>query len=353
MRSVYLDRQTVCDGSDCYVIAEIGNNHQGDFKVAKKMFRVAKNCGANAVKLQTRNNKELFTEKGYNAPYVNENSYGASYGQHREYLEFSFLEYSLLKAYADEIGITLFSTPFDYKSADFLSEWVPFFKVASGDLRNVPFLKHIARFGKPMIVSTGGASIADVQRAYDSIMPINSEVCLMQCTASYPADFKVLNLRVIETYRNLFPECVIGLSSHDNGISMAPVAYVLGARVIEKHFTLNHTLKGTDHAFSLEPAGFKKMVRDLRRVKVALGDGVKRVYSGEVEPIKKMSKCMVAATNLPVGHVLEKRDIAFKSPGDGASPHLIDGFIGGTLITSVEKDEKLTWVNVTGDSPKL
>jgi N-acetylneuraminate synthase/sialic acid synthase len=139
-------------------------------------------------------------------------------------------------------------------------------------------------------MSTGGGTMEDVNRAYDAIMPINQQLALLQCTAGYPAEFDELNLRVITSFRERFPDSVVGLSSHDNGIAMAVAAYMLGARIVEKHFTLNHTWKGTDHAFSLEPIGFKKMVRDLQRTKVAIGDGVKRTYESEVNPIVKMGK---------------------------------------------------------------
>ena len=341
MRGIRLNKKRVDDFSDCYVIAEIGHNHQGDVEVAKKLIDVAWNCGADAVKFQTRNNKELFTEDGYNAPYENENSYGATYGEHRENLELSPLEFDILLSYASEVGITVFSTPFDFASADFLRDRVPFFKIASGDLRNIDFLKYVAGFGKPMIVSTGGAVISDVGRAYDSIISINPELCLMQCTAAYPAEFEHLNLRVIETYRNAFPGCVIGLSSHENGISMAPVAYVLGARIIEKHFTLNHTMKGTDHAFSLEPNGLRKMVRDLKRVRVALGDGVKRMYPCELEPIRKMGKSIVAATDLGTGHILKREDMALKSPAGSTPPYFIGGLVGGVTTRAFKKDEEI------------
>ena len=160
----------------------------------------------------------------------------------------------------------------------------------------------------------------DVNRAYDAIMPINPQLCLLQCTAGYPAAFEELNLRVIATFRERFPQAVVGLSSHDNGIAMALAAYLLGARVVEKHFTLNHTMKGTDHAFSLEPIGFQKMVRDLRRVRMAMGDGVKRVYESEVTPMVKMGKQLVAARDLPAGMRSAGRTSPSSRPAAGCSP---------------------------------
>lgn len=345
MRSIELGGKTISDDSDCFVIAEIGNNHQGDVEVAKEMFRVAADCGADAVKLQTRDNRALFTEAGYNAPYDNENSFGATYGKHRDYLEFDTVEYHDLALCADELGIDFFSTPFDFASAEFLANVVPFFKIASGDLRNTPFLDYVASFNRPMIVSTGGSTIADVLRAYETIARHHEQIVLLQCTASYPAEFRELNLRVIETYRGQFPDTVVGLSSHDNGIAMATAAYVLGARVIEKHFTLNHTMKGTDHAFSLEPPGFKKMVRDLKRARVAMGDGFKRVYASEIGPITKMSKKLVAAGLIKSGHTIERDDIALKSPGDGTQPYELEFFVGAVAKCDILKDEDLTTEN--------
>ena len=343
MREIVLDGKRVADDTDCYVIAEIGHNHQGDVETAKKMFAVAESCGANAVKLQTRNNHALFTRQGYNAPYENENSYGATYGEHREALEFSTLDYIELMEHAKSLGITMFSTPFDFYSADLLMGLgMPFFKVASGDLTNIPLLEHIAKFGKPMLISTGGATFFDVERAYNAVTPYTKDVVLMQCTASYPADFEVLNLKVISAYRETFPNAVVGLSSHDNGISMAPVAYTLGARVIEKHFTLNRALKGTDHAFSLEPQGLRKMVRDLRRVKVALGDGLKAAYGCELEPIRKMSKSLYAAHDIAVGSLISREDIALKSPGGHIPPYRIEEFVGRRATEDISADDPIT-----------
>src|ERR1043166_6889400 len=167
------------DGPDCYVIAEIGHNHQGDLDKAKEMFRVAKECGVNAVKLQKRDNRTLFTRALYEMPYDNENSFGSTYGAHRESLEFGRDEYLELKRYAREIQLTMFATAFDFRSADFLAELdMPAYKIASGDLTNLPLLRYVARLQKPMILSTGGGTLADVQRAYDAIMPLNPRLCL-------------------------------------------------------------------------------------------------------------------------------------------------------------------------------
>lgn len=339
-RNLVIGNHLINDDSQCYVIAEIGHNHQGSLDICKELFLAAKNAGVHAVKLQKRDNKTLFTKEAYDRPYDNPNSYGATYGDHREFLEFGWHEYIELQKYAKELGLDFFSTAFDIPSADFLEKLdMPAYKFASGDIKTIPLLKHVAKFGKPMILSTGGASLDDIRRAYEAVMPINNQICIMQCTGGYPPEWHELNLMVIDTLRREFPDIVIGFSSHDSGIAMSVAGYMLGARIIEKHFTLNRAMKGTDHAFSLEPTGMTKMVRDLRRLKLALGDGQKIMYSSEKAPITKMGKSLVAKRTLPKGHVLTDDDIAMKSPGGGLPPYEWDNVVGMTLIQPMLEDE--------------
>jgi sialic acid synthase len=336
--------RSIGDLSPCYVIAEIGHNHQGSLDKARELFREAKLAGAHAVKLQKRDNRGLYTRAAFEKSYDNENSFGPTYGEHREFLEFGRKEYVELQAFARELGVDFFATAFDVASADFLESLnVPAYKIASGDLKSVPLLKHVASFGKPMIVSTGGALLEDVQRAYEAILPINPQLAILQCTAGYPAAFDELDLRVIATYRERFPEAVIGFSSHDNGIAMPVAAYILGARIIEKHFTLNRAMKGTDHAFSLEPVGLRKMVRDLDRTFKAMGDGTKKVYDSERAPIAKMGKSLVVARNLPSGHVLGPNDVVMKSPGGGIPPYDLDKVLGRTTLKPLHEDDFLSF----------
>jgi N-acetylneuraminate synthase/sialic acid synthase len=343
-RAMIVDGVTINDESDVYVIAEIGHNHQGDIEKCKEMFRVAKECGCTAVKLQKRDNRALYTRAMYEEPYNSENAYAPTYGAHREHLEFNREQYLQLMYYARGIGITFFSTAFDIPSADLLESIdVPCYKIASGDLKTIPLIQHVARFGKPMFISTGGGSMDDIRRMVDAVAPINSNFCLMQCTSGYPPSFEELNIRVIETFRREFPELVIGFSSHDNGIAMPLIGYMLGARAVEKHFTLNRAWKGTDQAFSLEPVGMKKMVRDLRRARTALGDGVKRQYESEKKPLLKMGKKLVAARDLPAGRVLTEADITFKSPADGGlEPYRINELVGRKLTKPMKADENIT-----------
>ena len=344
-RELTIDGVRIADDTPCWVIAEIGSNHQGSVEQAKDLFTEAARCGANAVKLQKRDNRSLYTREAFNRPYDNENSFGPTYGLHREALEFGREQFEELKAHAAGLGVTCFATAFDFRSAEMLAELeMPAYKIASCDLTNTPLLRFIAELGKPMIISTGGGTLDDVRRAYESVAETNAQIALLQCTSGYPVEqFEQLDLRVIGTYRELFPDVVVGYSGHDNGIAIPLAAFVLGARIVEKHFTLNRAMRGTDHSFSLEPVGMRKLVRDLERTRLALGDGTKTLYPSEIEPIMKMSKKIVAATTLTVGHVLRLEDLALKAPGDGLPPYELNEVIGRTLRHPLDEDDTLTF----------
>lgn len=333
MSEITLSGITINDSTPPFIIAEVGHNHQGNLQTALALIRAAADSGASAVKFQKRNNKQLFIPSTYNELYNSENAFGTTYGLHREFLEFGKENYEKCVEEANKLGITFFATAFDFESADFLNSLnLNIYKIASSDLRNLPLLEYVAKFRKPIIISTGGANFGNVDLAVQTVRKYHNQLAILQCTASYPADFAQLNLRVIAKLRELYPENVIGYSGHENGISMPVVAYTLGARIIEKHFTLNRTMRGTDHAFSLEPQGMKKMVRDLHRAAEAMGDGIKKVYDSELAPLKKMGKSIVAAKNLSVGHIIEIRDLEFRSPAIGISPDCLDQVIGKTCI---------------------
>lgn len=350
-RSFRIADTTVREDGPCYVIAEIGHNHQGSVDTAIRMLEAAKEAGADAVKLQKRDNRSLYTREMYDKPYENENSYGRTYGEHREHLEFGLAEFRELQACAAALGLHFFATAFDGASVELLEQLeLPAYKVASADVTNVPLLRQIAATGRPVIFSTGGARIEDVRRAHELLAGGTSELAVLQCTAGYPAAWEELDLRVIDTYRRMFPETVVGLSSHDNGIAMSVAAYALGARIVEKHFTLDRTMRGTDHKFSLEPQGLRKLVRDLRRTHAAMGDGVKTVHESERAPIAKMAKMLVAARPLDAGHVLTPEDIATKSPCAGLAPVHFDALVGRRLVVPLAADEPLSLVAVEAAS---
>ena len=332
--------------SEAFVIAELGHNHQGDLETCLNMIRAAAQAGASAVKLQKRANLNLFTPAAYNAPYASENAFGATYGSHRDFLEFGESEYRACIEEAKKNEVIFFATAFDFQSADFLESLdVPAFKIASGDLKSLPLIEHVAQFNKPIIISTGGGVLEDVDRAVAVLDKSGCEYAILQCTAAYPPLYEELNLKVIQTYLERYPNAVVGYSGHDSGISMSLVAYILGARVIEKHFTLNRAMKGTDHAFSLEPTGMRKLVRDLKRAKIALGDGVKRQYESEVVPLHKMGKSLYFSRSLKKGEVLTDRDIEMRSPALGLEPFHMSNLIGKMLCQDVAKHDAVLLEN--------
>lgn len=327
----------------CYVIAEIGHNHQGNLDNALKMIKVAASMGVQAVKFQKRDNKSLFTKAYYSRPYDNENSYGATYGEHREFLEFGRDEYVELMKCASENNVEFMSTAFDFKSVDFLEELgITSYKIASADITNAPLLEYIAKIGKPMFVSTGAAAFDEIKHAYETIAKHNDKICLMHCIAGYPTEYHDLNMNVIRTFKKEFPDCIIGYSGHDNGILAPVIAYMLGASVVEKHFTLNRSWKGTDHKFSLEPEGLRKMVRDLRRIDISLGDGNRVLYEFEADARKKMGKGIYSARFLPAGTVLSTDDICFKTPAKGIPPYMTSKIVGRTLKVTLEEEAAIS-----------
>lgn len=339
MKTVNFGKSTISDKGQCYVIAEIGHNHQGNLKVAMDMIRVAADCGVNAVKFQKRDNKTLYSKAMYNKPYDNENSFGLTYGEHREFLEFGWDEYVTLKKSAEDNNVEFMCTAFDFRSVDFLEKLgITSYKVASGDLTNVPLLEYIATTQKPIFLSTGASTLEEVHSSYNAIRKYHDKICLLHAVCSYPSAYDKLNLSVIQTLKKEFPEAIIGYSGHDNGILAGVIAYMLGATVVEKHFTLNHSWKGTDHKFSLEREGLRKQVRDLRRVDVCLGDGVKKVHDFEIPAKNKMCKVLYTNKKLPKGHILSKNDIDIKSPGDGLPPYKIESIIGKKLKGPLQQE---------------
>ncbi len=291
MRELVIGGRRIADDEPAYLVAELGQNHQGQVKIAEKLIQAAAACGASAVKLQKRDNKNLYSAALYNQPYDNENSFGPTYGTHREALEFDREAFEHVQGAAFLSNVAFFATAFDEASADFLMDLkVPAIKIASGGLTDLALLSYVAILGVPMIVSTGGGTYADVDRAANIIAKMHTQFALLHCTASYPCAWEELNLACVAKMRERYPETVIGWSGHDSGIAMALVAYVQGARIIEKHFTLNRAMKGGDHAFSLEPAGLRKLARDLERARIATGNGEKQYYASEVGPIAKMRR---------------------------------------------------------------
>ena len=270
-KKINLNGTEVNQDSLPYVIAEIGHNHQGSVENCKKLIAKAKMSGANAVKLQKRNNKKLYTKEFYNSLYDNPNSYGKTYGEHREKLEFDEEQYKELFNFSKDLDITLFATPFDFTSLEFLEKLdCPFYKVASADITFIQLIKKIAETNKPIIISTGYSSFDDIDRILNSV-EFKNDVAFLQCSSIYPADPEHINLNVIPELIKRYKNNIIGYSGHDSGILIPSIAYMLGARIIEKHFTTSRSLKGTDHGMSLEPEGLTKLCNGFTKIRDSLG----------------------------------------------------------------------------------
>lgn len=289
------------DKNEAFVIAEVGQNHQGDLDTAREYIRIFAFEGADAIKFQTRNNRYLFSEDAYAAPYDSENAFAATYGKHREQLELKPEWLPILKEDCVKHGVKFMSTPFDEPSLDLLRQVdVDILKVASFDLGNLPFIHRIASLGKPVVMSIGGGKVDQIRSSVEVMLKHHDEVAILHCVSEYPCEYNRLGLDNIETLVKSFPKCVIGCSDHFNGTLSGPVAYLKGARVFEKHVTLNRAWKGTDHSFALEPEGFRKFVRDIKRVrhmmppKPADDLGNERVF-------KKLGKSLVAYTDIRAG----------------------------------------------------
>lgn len=328
-------------GNKVFFIAEAGINHNGSIDIAKQLIDKAKFSGADCVKFQKRTISRILTKDGLNQPYNNERSFGETYGKHKEHLEFSFEQFRELKSYADSIGILFSASGWDEESVDFLDSLdVPFFKVASADLTNFPLLTHTANKKRPIFLSTGMSDFETVLNAVDLILQCgNNRIVLMQCTSSYPTPTNEINLNVLKTYQAAFSgKVVVGYSGHENGIAISTAAVALGAKVIERHFTLDRTMKGGDHAASLEIQGLTKLIRDIKIVEEALGDYNKTRQPSEEACFKKLTKSVVSAVFIPKSTTITRDMLTVKGPGTGISPMDIDLIVGMVANIDIKED---------------
>ncbi len=349
VNALKIGNRLVGPGHSTLIIAEIGINHQGDVDTARQLISKAGECGADAVKFQKRSINRILTKEGLEMPYENPNSFGRTYGDHKIALELSEDDYQTLQEYAKNLDLMFIASGWDEESIDFLDNLgVPFFKMASADLTNHPLLEHTARKNKPVVLSSGMADFEMVRSAYEVVENINPQVAILQCTSTYPSSFEEINLNVLTTYLKEFPKAVIGYSGHELGIAIPPVAVGLGACIIERHFTLDRTMKGGDHAASLEPQGFSKMVRDIRHVELAMGSFVKSVQESEKPVFKKLGKSLVSADRIKKGQKLTRDLLTTKGPGTGISPSRLSEVLGKTVLRDIEadciiKDDDVQW----------
>ena len=324
-----------------YIIAEAGDNHNGDFNTALKLVDVAKRAGADCVKFQTFVTEEIISKYAEMAEYQKKNT-GKEESQFEmvKRLELSFDEFRKIKEYCDRVGIQFLSTPFDLKSVDFLNELgVPFFKIPSGEITNYPYLIKIAHTGKPVVMSTGMCEPDAILAAINVLEKNGSgEITLLHCNTEYPTPLKDVNLYAMRTMKKMFGKKV-GYSDHTKGIEVPVAAVALGACVIEKHFTLDKNMPGPDHKASLEPDELGRMVKNIRNIEIALGDGVKRVSESERKNIAIARKSIVARRNIQEGEILTEENLAVKRPGTGINPMQWMEVLGTRAVRDFKEDE--------------
>jgi sialic acid synthase SpsE len=328
LTTIEIAGRLVGEGQPCYIIAEAGVNHNGDPSLAKKLIDIAADAGADAVKFQKRTPSEILTAAALERPYTVPTSLGATYGEHRERLELSADDFRMLLAHAKERGITLLASAWDNTSVDFLDALgIPAYKVASADCSNLPLIDYTARKGKPMLLSTGMSDLAEVDEAVETARRHTDQIVLFQCTSTYPADNDQLNLRVILTYKARYG-CVVGYSGHERGLAPTEAAVAIGANVIERHFTIDRTMIGPDHAASLEPMGLQRLVRNIRNIEKALGSTEKKMLEAERPVRDRLAKSVVARNDIPAGTTITADMLTVKGPGTGLKPRMLPMLVG-------------------------
>ncbi len=330
-----------------FIIAEAGVNHNGRLDLAYQLIDVAKDVGADAVKFQTFKAENVVSRLADKAEYQKKTT-GSNESQFEmiKKLEISFDDFIKLKKYCDEKEIIFLSTPFDHQSIDFLYDLIDIYKIPSGEIINHPYLKHIAAKNKPIIMSTGMANLGEVEEAINTIREINSKekISLLHCTTNYPAPYEEVNLKAMQTLAVAF-KLPVGYSDHTLGIEVPVAAVAMGAKIIEKHFTLDKKLSGPDHKASLEPSELREMVKAIRNIEMALGDGIKKPNKSEIEIMKIARRSLIATKDIRVGEIIEESDIAIKRPGTGILPKFKEIVIGMKLINDIRQDEPFRWEN--------
>lgn len=328
-----------------YIIAEAGVNHEGNFEKAKSMIEEAAEAGADAIKFQTYKAEKLASK--YSPSYwdTTKESTKSQYELFKKYDKFWKKEYEELAKYAEKCGIDFMSTPFDFESADFLEPLIPAYKIASADITNIPFLKHIAKKGKPIILSTGASAISEIWKAVEVIKEEgNNDIVLLHCVLNYPTDEKNANIGMIKDMKGKFSEYIIGYSDHtlpDVMNEVLTTAWLLGAQVIEKHFTFDKTLPGNDHYHAMDKDDLKKFNEHILKIQGIIGKTEKGYLESEIPARNNARRSLVAARFIPKGKVIDENDIAIKRPGIGVSPELYDKVIGSTATRDINDDEIL------------
>lgn len=344
MPKIKILHRYIGDNEPCFIIAEAGVNHDCILERGYELIRTAKENGADAIKFQTYKTEKLTIK---NSPKYWSDDKETQYENYKKLDYLSNNDFIKLQKYARKLGIISFSTPFDEESADFLEDiGVPMFKISSADIIHMHFLRHVARKKLPIILSTGASTIGEIEDAVKAIENEgNNKIMLLHCILSYPTPIKEMHLRMITTLKNIFPQYPIGLSDHSLGTVVPVAAVALGAKIIEKHYTIDKTIKGSsDHPISIDPKELREMVTNVRHIESALGYFMPKRPTKIEEPAARYARrSIVAKKNIKSGEILTTKNITAKRPGTGISPKFFYNFIGKKAARDIEEDEFLNW----------
>lgn len=346
MKRIRIGKRTLSETSRPFIVADVGVNHENDVNLAKRMIREAAYGGADAVKFQTYKAERIAARNS--PPYWATGE--SQYEYFQKYDRFSEEDYLELAEYARGRNVIFMSTPFDFEAADFLDELVPAFKISSSDITNIPFIRHVAAKNKPVFLSTGASTIAEISEAVTAIEEEgNNQLVILHCVLSYPTKYEDANLNMILHLKRTFPDFLVGLSDHtlpDENMLVLTVGALLGAKVIEKHFTFDKSLEGNDHYHSMDLNDLKKLVRNLGLCRKILGKTRKKPLETEGPARKYARRSIVAKTGIPKGTKITEDMLDFKRPGTGISPQFLEILIGRTARKKVEQDEIIKWEHV-------
>ncbi|EDU36131.1 N-acetylneuraminate synthase family protein [Clostridium sporogenes] len=342
------DYKYIGENQPCFIIAEAGINHNGDINIAKKMIDAAKECGVDAIKFQTFKAEEFISNKNETYTYKSQGKEitESMYQMFKRY-EFTKEEWIEIANYCSEKNVIFFSTPQNPSDLDFLIEIVdlPIIKVGADDLTNLELMSYYASKDKPMIISAGMAYISEIEDAVEAIRKDNNKLVILHCVSSYPAEAEEVNLRKMNTIKQAF-EVITGFSDHTIGTTAAVGAVALGAKVIEKHFTLDKNMVGPDHWFSSDTKELKKLVNDIRYIEKSLGSSQVKPTGKEIEMRKIARRSIVATRDLKVGDVIEERKLDYKRPGSGLPPKFAKYILNKKVKRNIKSGEIITFYDV-------
>ena len=349
-----IGKHLIGDNHPTYFIADIAANHDGNLERALDLIRLSAQAGANAAKFQNFRGPEIVSDYGFthmNAQVSHQAKWKKSVTQVYNEASVPFEWTSVLKEACDQAGIDYFSSPYDFEATDMLDPYVPAYKIGSGDITWLEACLRMAEKGKPVLLATGASTIGDVQRAVDALLAVNPNLILMQCNTNYTAadgNFDNINLNVLKTYHQMWPDLILGLSDHTHGHATVLGAVSLGARVVEKHFTDDNNREGPDHAFAMNPQSWADMVQNTRQLERALGSGNKLVADNEKQTVVVQRRCLRAARAIRAGETFTREMIAVLRPATPGAiePYEIENVIGLKALKDITQGQELRWTQL-------